>query len=89
MSKIHTAPEVHGVAFGNVVVTIDISLRDCVLHVSPPSDVGFSKRQVRLHSVDQVQASLQVQISNPKKSDPSMVQALKFAALQLNEGDSQ
>jgi len=85
VSSPHLNPEKNGHRFGDVVVTIDLELGDCILHTFSMGPVSPVPRQVRLMSLDEVQGAYMVQ-RGLVATDPfaqSNVAALKFAGLQL------
>lgn len=80
--SVHANPDLNGVHFGRVVVTIDAELGDCVLWVPTP---GGSQRRIHLNSMDEIEGSLGVHAGNAK-NDPlsaDMVRALRFAAQRI------
>ncbi|WP_099244819.1 hypothetical protein [Pelagimonas phthalicica] len=81
----HADPATHGTVFGEAVVTVDLTLGDCVIRAPRPGPILPVQRRVRFHSVEEIQAAYQVQIGLAQ-TDPvagDIARALKFAVQQL------
>jgi hypothetical protein len=85
MSSPHSDPASNGQTFGEVTVTVDLDAGDCVVHSFRPGPVFPIAKTMRLHSLDEVQATYIAQYrlgsTNPMAAD--VARALKFAAQQL------
>jgi hypothetical protein len=88
MSAIHGDPKQHGVTFGDVVVTVDLCLGDCVIRAPQPGPVLPVEKRARFHSLDEMRGAYAVQQGIHQK-DPNnttardMAKALKFAGLAI------
>lgn len=86
MSSPHADPATNGTRFGNVTVTVDLALGDCVIHAPRPGPVMPVMRSARFHSLDEIQGAHAAQIglaaTDPVAAD--IAHALKFAAGQIN-----
>lgn len=82
MSSIHLNPAAYGQRFGVVVVTIDRDLADCQLH---PDVNGQRLKNLRFHSIDEMQLAYQVQLGRAPICDVAkdMAEALKYAIAEL------
>lgn len=78
----HLDPASNGTVFGMATVTVDLKLRDCCVVVAAD---GYGLKRLRLHSLEEIQATYQVQHGrsgfDPIAAD--VAKALKFAAQQL------
>lgn len=67
--------------FGSVTATIDVECRDCVIRAPMPGPVHPVFKTMRLHSVEEIEATYQVQkglsATNPIAAD--IARALEFA----------
>ena len=85
MSAIHHNPEANGTRFGDVIVTVDPALGDCVVHAPRPGPVLPVMRSARYHSLDEIREAYRVQIglaaTDPVAKD--IAAALKFAGQTL------
>lgn len=85
MTSPHADPERHGVKFGDVTVTVDLELGDCVVIAPRPARFGPVPRRTRFLTVEEVEGAYQAQAAqgsnDPVASD--MARALKFAAQRL------
>lgn len=89
MSLQHTNPEKHGITFGEVVVTVDLELGDCMVRAPQRGPIGAVPRSMRLNTLDEIQGAYQVQSSlarrapaeNPYAAD--IARALKHAGQRL------
>ena len=85
MTSPHEDPCAHGTRFGEVVVTVDTAVGDCVVHAPRPGPVVPVMHRTRLNSVEEMQGAYSVQMgyaaSNPIAGD--IARAIKFAILQL------
>lgn len=81
----HLDPAANGRVFGKATVTVDFEARDCCVVVAAD---GYGLRRLRLHSVEEIKATYQVQHGrsglDPIAAD--VTKALKFAGEQLKEG---
>ncbi|MEY8099054.1 hypothetical protein AB9F29_16755 [Falsihalocynthiibacter sp. S25ZX9] len=81
----HLNPAANGTVFGVATVTVDFKARDCCVVVSAD---GYGVKRLRLHSIEEIQATYQVQHGragfDPVAAD--VANALKFAGRQLKEG---
>lgn len=89
MSEIHHHPEIHGVRFGDVVVTVDRGLGDCVLRVPVPGPVGRVERTLRFHGSEEIDGAVAVQAVRADRNAiaRNMLAALKFAGARLSGKD--
>lgn len=84
--SVHANPEAHGHQFGSVVVTVDLSLGDCMIRAPQPSK-GPSKtvtRTARFNTLDEIREAYRTQNWLSRKPDQhphaaDMASALKFA----------
>ncbi|MEE2635496.1 MAG: hypothetical protein VX940_14455 [Pseudomonadota bacterium] len=88
--SVHADPDTHGHRFGDVVVTVDMALGDCVIRAPQPSN-GPEKtvmRQARFNSIDEIREGWRTQnwLSRKPHQHPhagDMASALKFAGQRL------
>jgi hypothetical protein len=87
----HADPAAHGSVFGQVRVTIDAGLGDCVVHGVRPGGIIGKPFRMRLNSVDEIMGAYQVQRGNAG-ADPlaaDIASALKFAIQQIKPKSSE
>lgn len=85
MSDIHHRPDLHGVRFGSVTLTVDPGRGDCVLRVPVPGPAGTVDRALRFHGADEIEGALAAQAARAGRDKVSrdMAAALRFAAARL------
>ena len=89
MSLQHANPEKHGITFGEVVVTVDLELGDCMVRAPQRGLIGPVPRSMRLNTLDEIRGAYQIQQSlarrsprqNPYAAD--IARALKHAGQRL------
>lgn len=89
MSSPHTNPDLHGTRFGQVVVTVDLALGDCVVIAPQRAGVTTAPRKMRLNSLDEMRGAYAVQhrlaksaaLKHPHAAE--IASALKFAGEQI------
>lgn len=89
MSTQHANPDEHGTRFGEVVVTIDLELGDCVVRAPQKGPIGPVPRKIRLNTLDEIQGAYQAQLmlaqrfpkDHPHAAD--IARALKLAGQRL------
>lgn len=87
MTSPHSDPERFGVAFGQVVVTVDESRRDCVVIAPQPTRIAAAPRKMRLHSLDEIRGAWAIQNKLGKAGNQvaaDVAKALEFAGKKLN-----
>ncbi|WP_417701906.1 hypothetical protein [Pseudophaeobacter sp.] len=89
MSSLHENPDLHGTRFGQVVVTVDLALGDCVVIAPQRAGVTTVPRKMRLNSLDEIRGAYGVQIGLAKRvaakhpHAADIARALKFAGEQI------
>lgn len=89
MSLQHANPDLHGTRFGEVVVTIDHELGDCMVRAPQRGPICSVPRKIRLNSLDEIQGAYQTQLMfaqrNPEKHPHAadIARALKHAGQRL------
>lgn len=87
MTSPHSNPEEHGIRFGQVTVTVDAALGDCVVIAPRPGPVGSVPRKMRLNSLDEISGAFGVQnrlgVKDPVAAD--IARALRFAGETINK----
>lgn len=88
VSAVHADPDRHGVRFGQVTVTVDVALGDCVLHVLDRSATTPVPRRVRLHSIEEMQGYVNALAhrSTAGSTEADLSRAAAFAAAQIQHG---
>lgn len=89
MSTQHANPDEHGTCFGEVVVTIDLELGDCVVRAPQKGPISPVLRKIRFNSLDEIQGAYQAQLMlaqlapkvHPHAAD--IARALKLAGQRL------
>lgn len=94
MSAQHANPDLHGTRFGNVVVTVDLELGDCMVRAPQKGRICTMPRTIRLNSLDEIRGAYAAQAQlarcspkeNPHAAD--IARALKLAGqkLKANQG---
>lgn len=90
MSDIHSNPDTHGRAFGDVVVTVDRAAGDCVVRIphKRKGAVTPSTRTIRFNNLDEIRGAY-AQQSRLSAVDPiaaDYARALKHAGMAIKEG---
>lgn len=89
MSSPHLDPDAHGARFGQVTVTVDLDLGDCVITAPVKAPVGTMPCRKRFNSLDEVQGALGIQLqlaqrpSHKNSNARDLARALEFAGKQL------
>jgi hypothetical protein len=89
MSLQHANPDKHGITFGEVVVTVDLALGDCVVRAPQRTGVVTAPRKIRLNSLDEIQGAYQAQLMlaqcNPEEHPHAadIARALQLAGQRL------
>ena len=87
MTSPHSAPELHGIKFGQVTVTIDLALGDCVVIAPRPGPICTAPRKMRLNSLDEIRGAYATQFRQIK-TDPiaaDIARALRLAGEKIKE----
>lgn len=87
LTNVHADPAKYGTKFGKAVVTVDLDLGDCVVRAPRPGLVHPVIRPMRLHSLQEIEATYLSQMGNAAV-DPianDIADALKFAAQQIRD----
>jgi hypothetical protein len=86
MTSPHSDPERYGVRFGDVVVTVDESRRDCVVIAPQPTRIADAPRKMRLHSIEEIRGAWAIQNKLGKDGNQvaaDIANALRFAGEKL------
>lgn len=62
MSLQHANPNKHGTQFGQVVVTVDLAMGDCMVRAPQRVGVVTALRKIRFNSLDEIQGAYQAQL---------------------------
>ena len=84
MTSPHADPARHGTEFGDVVVTVDRELGDCVVRTTRPGPTGPIPISKRFHGIEEIEGAYRTQIFSAKSGETDVARALKFAGQALN-----
>jgi len=84
MTSPHADPDRHGTKFGDVVVTVDRELGDCVVRTTRTGPTGQIPIAKRFHSIEEIEGAYRAQMFNANSGETDVARALKFAGQALN-----
>lgn len=86
MSLQHANPEEHGTTFGEVVVTVDVELGDCMVRAPQRGPIGPVPRSMRLNSLDEIRGAYQIQSGLARRSPRQNPHAADIARALVHAG---
>lgn len=86
MSQQHANPEKHGITFGEVVVTVDVELGDCMVRAPQRGPIGPVARSMRLNTLDEIRGAYQIQSGLARRSPRQNPHAADIARALVHAG---